>query len=251
MKIPLSAAIASEIELRLARFSRGWETLDPLHRATAFKVLVLSEMLGGRKKAAEAADISDNTLDNYRHGKKDPTFAKLELMAEKAGIASRYLGGDWFFERDAIRIDLSGPASTAGAMPPGMMDNPAQPYVHGFDEIRPSSLAAGIIEAYWARLGLEPSTVTTLVAEGDSMVPTIVDQAPVFVDTADRSLADGGVYAFNAEGRLIIRRIQRLLGGGLQLLADNGETYPPQAIDEQKLSGLDVVGRVRSAAVAF
>jgi hypothetical protein len=44
--------------------------------------------------------------------------------------------------------------------------------------------------------------------------------------------------------------VQRLVGGGLQLLADNGTAYPPQSIDPGTLSELDVVGRVRSAAVA-
>lgn len=209
-------------------------------------------MLGGRSKAAEAAELSDNTLDNYRHGIKDPTYATLGLMAEKAGIASRYLGGEWSFEADNIRIDMFGQVGAARfPQPPGMMDSPSQPYIHGYDEIRPSSAAAAaLIEEYWKRLGLDPDAVTAFLAEGDSMIPTIVDQSPVFVDTADRDLVDGGIYALRIDNRLIIRRVQRLVGGGLQLLADNNAAYPPQEIGEALSADLDVIGRVRSAATA-
>lgn len=254
MRIPLEGDVAAKIEAKLAKFSRGWAKLelDPLRRATSFKVLVLCEMLGGRTKAAETVDLADNTLDNYRHGKKDPTFAKLGLMAEKAGIAARYLGGEWSFEDDAIRISLAAPVISSGfAAPPGLMDNPSQPYVHGFDEIRPSTTAAATaIENYWARLGLDPDAVTTVLAEGDSMLPTIADQSPVFVDTGDRDLADGGIYALRIDNRLIIRRVQRLVGGGLQLLADNNAAYPLQELGEAASAELEVIGRVRSAAIA-
>ncbi len=254
MRIPLSGDVAAKVEAKLAKFSRGWERLDlsPLRRATSFKILVLCEMLGGRTKAAKAAELSDNTLDNYRHGIKDPTFATLGLMAEKAGIASRYLGGEWSFEADSIRIDLFEPV---GAMrflpPPGLMDSPSQPYVHGYDEIRPSSAAAvAVIEDYWTRLGINPDIVTAFLAEGDSMVPTIADQTPFFVDTGDRDLADGGIYALRMENRLVIRRVQRLIEGGVQLLADNSAVYPSQKINPSLSAELEVIGRVRSAVVA-
>lgn len=254
MKIPLEAGVAAKIEAKLAKFSRGWTKLelDPLRRATSFKVLVLCEMLGGRTKAAEAAELSDNTLDNYRHGTKDPTYATLGLMAEKAGIASRYLGGEWWFEADSIRIDLFQQAGARlSPSPPGLMDNPSQPYIHGYDEMRPSSAAAAaLIENYWFRLGLNPDTVITLLAEGDSMVPTIADQSPVFVDTGDRDLIDGGIYALRIEKRLIIRRVQRLVGGGLKLLADYSSAYPAQEIGQSLRAELEVIGRVRSTAMA-
>jgi len=255
MKIPLSDDISGRIEAKLAKFSRSWARLDlePMRRATAFKILVLCEMLGGRTRAAEVADLADNTLDNYRHGKKDPTFATLELLAQKAGIAARYIGGDWVFDHDNIRIEMIDRASSiypAAAMPPGLMDNPPQPYIHGYDEISPSSVSATMIEDYWARLGLDPTALATVLAEGDSMMPTIADQSPVFIDTGDRSLMDGRIYAIRADGRMIIRRVQRLIGGGVQLLADNASAYPPQEIGEQALADLDIVGRVRSAAVA-
>jgi transcriptional regulator with XRE-family HTH domain len=255
MKILLSDDVAGRVETKLAKFSRSWARLDldPLRRAVCFKVLVLCEMLGGRTMAADAVELADNTLDNYRHGKKDPTFATLQQMAEKAGIASRYLGGDWFFEADSIQIDLFdrvSPGYAAGGMPPGLMDNPPQPYLHGYDEIVPFSASVAMIEQYWTRLGLDPAALSTMMAEGDSMMPTIADHAPVFVDTGDRDLADGGIYAMKAGGRLIIRRVQRLVGGGLQLLADNASAYPAQEIGEKTLADLEILGRVRSAAVA-
>jgi transcriptional regulator with XRE-family HTH domain len=254
MRIPLRREVAGKIELALARFSRGWEGLDPLRRGTAAKAVMLAEMLGGRAKAAEVAGVADNTLDNYRHGKKDPKLRTLELMADRAGVSASYLGGEWLLEGDSIRIELAQAAGlrdyASVLTPPGLMDNPPQPYLHGYDEVRPASTAAKTLEDYWKRIGLHPDAVTTLVAEGDSMAPTIADQAPVFIDTDDRDLADGGIYAIKVGGNLVIRRVQRLVDGGLQLLADNGVAYPPQTVDDQALANLEIVGRVRSAAVA-
>ena len=116
--------------------------------------------------------------------------------------------------------------------------------------VTPFPASVAMIEQYWTRLGLDPAALSTVMAQGDSMMPTIADHAPVFLDTGDRDLADGGIYAMRAEGRLIIRRVQRLVGGGLQLLADNASAYPPQEIGEKAVADLEILGRVRSAAVA-
>jgi transcriptional regulator with XRE-family HTH domain len=254
MRIPLTREVAGKIELALARFSRSWDELDPSRRGTATKAVILAEMLGGRAKAAEVAGVADNTLDNYRHGKKDPKLRTLELMADRAGVSASYLGGEWLLDGETIRIEFMQAAvlrdHASALTPPGLMDNADQLYLHGYDEVTPAAAAIRTLEEYWKRLGLHPDTVTTLVAEGDSMIPTIADQAPVFIDTDDRDLADGGIYAIKVEGNLVIRRVQRLVGGGLQLLADNSAAYPSQTVDNQALANLKVVGRVRSAAVA-
>lgn len=175
-------------------------------------------------------------------------------MADKAGVSASYLGGEWFLDGESIRIDMTETPGlrdyASSAAPPGLMDSAPQAYLQGYDEVGSASLAARTLEGYWKRLGLHPDTVTTLVAEGDSMAPTIADQAPVFIDTDDRDLADGGIYAIKVDGNLVIRRVQRLVSGGLQLLADNSVVYPAQMVDDDTLSEMKVVGRVRSAAIA-
>ncbi len=255
MQIPLKREIADRIELAMARFSRSWGDLDPLRRATAEKTVILAELLGGRGKASEVAGIADNTLDNYRHGKKDPKLRTLELMADKAGIASRYLGGDWLFDGNDVRIELSARAVASGygeTVPPGLMDSPSAPYLHGYDEMAPTagSTAARMLEDYWLSLGLDPAAIMAIVAEGDSMEPTITGHSPVFVDTEDRHLDDGCIYAVKVGERIVIRRVQRLIDGSLQLLADNQAAYPPEKLGKRKIAELEVLGRVRSAAVA-
>lgn len=250
MQIPLKRETATKIELALARFSRSWTGLDTSRRTTAIKTVLLSELLGGRGKASEIAGVADNTLDNYRHGKKDPKLRTLELMAEKAGIAARYLGGEWLFDGGNIRIELLAVADQQPptAFAPGLMDRPSQPYLHGYDDVAPSQ-ATTLLEGHWKKLGLEPTAITTVVAEGDSMEPTIAGDAPVFIDTRDCDLADGRIYAFRVDGRLIIRRVQRLAEGGFQLLADNSERYPPEKPGKRKSTKLEIVGRVRGSVL--
>ena len=255
MKIPLSRDVADRIRLARARFSRKWDDLDPGRQATAFKLLVLCEILGGRKKAAEVAAMADNTLDNYRYGKQDPTFRTLEIMAERAGIAARFLGADWRLEADHVLLDM--PENSAHApygeasVPPGMRDDVPQAYLQGVDEIAPAANGSGsLLDLYWKKLGVHPGAVTAHWAEGDSMAPTIADQTPVFIDTSDRDLVDGGIYAIRSESGTVIRRVQRLAGGGLQLLADNQSVYPPEKLGKRHVQALDVIGRVRGVAIA-
>lgn len=251
MKIPVKRDVADRIDLAMARFSRSWASLDARGRATAIKTVILSELLGGRGKASEVAGISDNTLDNYRHGKKDPKLRTLEKMAERAGVAARYLGGDWILDGDGVRIELFEPAvSKLPVSPPGLMDRPSQPYLHGYDDIAPPP-AMVMLEEYWAGLGVNPDAVTAVLAEGDSMEPTIAGNSPVFIDTADRDLADGRIYAIRVEDRIILRRVHRLAEGGIQLLADNQVVYPPEKLSKRKSADLDIVGRVRAGLASF
>ncbi len=83
-----------------------------------------------------------------------------------------------------------------------------------------------------------------LFAKGDSMSPTIVDGTPMFVGVRDRKLEDGRVYLFDVGEELIVRRVQRLPHGSLELLPDNLERYRPQHVLKDSLADLKVVGRV-------
>jgi phage repressor protein C with HTH and peptisase S24 domain len=255
VKIPLKREVADRVRLGVARFSRKWDLLDPGRRATAFKLLVLCELLGGRKKAAEVAAMADNTLDNYRYGKQDPTFRTLEVMAERAEIGSRYLGLEWRLEEDDLILDFPQNMTSASYADEfasgGMTERASEAYLHGVDEIAPApDHRYALLDDHWVSLGLQPNAIATHLAQGDSMSPTIADRTPVFIDTKDCDLADGGIYAIRTQNGLIIRRVQHLASGGIHLLADNQAAYPPEKLGKRQMVALDIVGRVRSAAVA-
>ena len=62
------------------------------------------------------------------------------------------------------------------------------------------------------RKGLHPGTLLALTVAGDSMEPNLYEGDVVIIDTADRAMKDGSVYAFNYDGESVIKRLVKERG---------------------------------------
>ncbi len=81
----------NDVDEAVQRYRPYWETLDPVNRELAEKVVTLAEYAGGRKAAADAMGVAVTTLDNYRTGKTQPKFLELVQLAVAAGQSVDYL----------------------------------------------------------------------------------------------------------------------------------------------------------------
>lgn len=94
------------------------------------------------------------------------------------------------------------------------------------------------------RKQLSPATCVVIDAVGESMHPTIFDGDVVLVDTQERRIASGQVYAFNTEDGVRIKRLIKQLDSRVRVVSDNPDktNYP----DEWLTPGMDVIiiGRV-------
>lgn len=89
---------------------------------------------------------------------------------------------------------------------------------------------------------MNPNTLMALTVAGESMEPNLYDGDIVVIDTADTSMRDGVVYAFNYDGESVIKRLVRERGDWW-LFSDN----PDQARHRPKgcRSGdCGIIGRV-------
>ncbi|WP_051484058.1 S24 family peptidase [Rhizobium sp. CF080] len=254
--MPVNGELRHRIERALARFSPSWEGRDAARRAIALKMLILCELAGGRLRVVDALGINDNTLDNYRHGKTEPRHSTLNMMAELADVPIEYLGNDWSVEEGIIHF-APPEIPPAGFSEPSPLWNLAdRVFIPAYEDETTGQLSfephdatwAAIPQGFWAKLLVDPGNMRVLFAKGDSMSPTIVDGAPIFVDISDRKLEDGRVYLFDVGEELIVRRVQRLPHGSLELLPDNLERYRPQHAPKDSLADLKVVGRVCAAS---
>ncbi|MYM81121.1 hypothetical protein GTP44_04000 [Duganella sp. FT50W] len=92
------------------------------------------------------------------------------------------------------------------------------------------------------RKGIHPSTLLALTVAGDSMEPNLYEGDVVVIDTADKVMKDGAVYAFNYDGESVIKRLVKERGDWW-LFSDN----PDQARHRPKgcRSGdCGIIGRV-------
>ena len=85
--------------------------------------------------------------------------------------------------------------------------------------------------------------LAVLEVNGDSMEPTIGDGSLVMVDQMDQDVS-GSIMAFVFEDCAYIKRLQKF-PGGIDVVSDNRDFYPPHQIRNTDLDQLSIIGRVR------
>ncbi len=99
----------------------------------------------------------------------------------------------------------------------------------------------------WVRENLpvitSPENLAVMTGLGDSMEPTFVHGAVLFVDTGIRVIEIDAVYVVTLDKELYVKRFQRNIDGSLLMISDN-ERYSPQAIESTGTHELSVLSRV-------
>ena len=153
-------------------------------------------------------------------------------------------------------------APGTGALPPGAMrvvvDDPDDPDFYHIKKVK-LQLRAGVtgfqtvpdiydgdtisLRKNWVdRKGIHPDSLLALSVTGESMEPSLYEGDVVVIDTADKKMKDGDVYAFNYDGESVIKRLVKERGEWW-LFSDN----PDQARHRPKgcRSGdCGIIGRV-------
>ncbi|MEM8715608.1 MAG: S24 family peptidase, partial [Cyanobacteria bacterium P01_G01_bin.4] len=95
-----------------------------------------------------------------------------------------------------------------------------------------------------SKLGTNPSQLTLVTVSGDSMAPTLMDGDTIFVDRQVNELRDG-IYVFQMNGDLLVKRLQKLPGSLISVISDNPKfqtfTVDMNDCDNQ----IAIVGRYR------
>lgn len=76
----------------------------------------------------------------------------------------------------------------------------------------------------------------------DSMEPTIRKSDIVFIDTKLDFYNGDGIYAFQVNGQLFIKRMQRMITGGYKLLSDN-PSYETEVLTDDHYTQAKFVGK--------
>lgn len=142
------------------------------------------------------------------------------------------------------------------------LEQPSMVSIPRYDEVRPAAGfgSAVVSEAPTTRvafelrwlidIGVKPEASVILPAQGDSMEPTIMNGAPMLVDTSKTEVRNGFIYVFNIDGDLVVKRIERLPDGSCDLISDNVR-YPPRNLSQNTVLNMTVVGRVYAAVSKF
>lgn len=91
------------------------------------------------------------------------------------------------------------------------------------------------------RHGINPADVVCVTADGDSMEPVFPSGATLGINTADKTIRDGQIYAINHGGLLRTKILHKLPENKVRIRSYNQSEYPDE---EASLDDLSVIGRV-------
>ncbi len=97
-------------------------------------------------------------------------------------------------------------------------------------------------KSWFSRFRIPTNKAVAFNATGDSMEPTIQDNALILVDTSEYKPRDGCIYVISTGGDLRVKRLQRQTKG-LLIISDN-PVYKEEMIENNELDHLTIIGRV-------
>jgi phage repressor protein C with HTH and peptisase S24 domain len=107
-------------------------------------------------------------------------------------------------------------------------------------------------KAWCIRLGINPDHAATIVNEGQSMEPRLIDGDSLVVDYKNTQLVDGKVYAIAYQSELYIKRLFKQPGGGLLVRSDNPDKtrFPDMNLSPDDVQHVQVIARVMGVSGA-
>ncbi|KAA3512590.1 helix-turn-helix domain-containing protein [Agrobacterium vitis] len=194
---------------------------------------------------ASQLGLSKGGLAHYERGERVPDASVLQAYRENFGINANWLltgQGSMFseeigkdtsvtVERDFVlmpQYDVCASAGT-GRLPVNQM---------------PTSETA--FERKFLRdLGGAPDHCFLMWSTGDSMLPSIPDNALLIVDASQTTVDHGRIYVFSVGNAVLVKRANWRMDGRLELISDNtAGKYPVETFDANRVEDLAVVGRV-------
>ncbi|XDF76860.1 S24 family peptidase [Aliivibrio fischeri] len=92
-------------------------------------------------------------------------------------------------------------------------------------------------------IGVRPNNIFLMPVRGDSMTPTLQNQAVIMVNRIEDFTGDG-IYVFRFDGQLMVKRLQ-FTKAGLSIVSDN-ETYEKWELTRKEMTTFDfeIIGEV-------
>lgn len=100
------------------------------------------------------------------------------------------------------------------------------------------------------RIGVQPKNAELLVADNDSMEPTIKHGDIMLVDRGIDRIVDEGIYIVVLAGFVLVKRVQIRRDGTVVLKSDNPK-YDPEEVPPAEQAELIISGRVKWVARTF
>lgn len=211
------------------------------------RIKYCASKLGGYDSLFAKTGIPVRTLNNYSAGINDIKSAALVSISKAANVNIEWLA-----------TGNGEPQKTYG-----FSDNPQESFHHDpmaripIMNVTASAGGGSVVttedtdgylafEPSWLhRMGLNRAELFTMPTMGESMEPTIKAGEYVLCSSAEHHTKIGdGIYVIRLEGNVLVKRLQVLPGGILEVSSDNSQFYKPFRLDMKAETDFIILGRV-------
>lgn len=207
------------------------------------RIAAVADLYESRKQAALTADAALSSLQRWIAGDGMPAFDSVALLATAKGVSLDWIAtgkGEMFLgdrnKRTEVDIDdvysyvpLYDAHCSAG---------------HGSWAEGAQVLTRLAFTTYSLRKqGLEPSKLSAIRVDGDSMEGLLSHGDTVVIDHGRNSLEGEAVYVIRLDDHLYAKRLQRQFDGAVSIISQNKE-YQVMTVPKERLGDLEIIGRV-------
>ncbi|UCH62715.1 MAG: hypothetical protein JSU77_13155 [Fidelibacterota bacterium] len=97
--------------------------------------------------------------------------------------------------------------------------------------------------------GLNSKNLALVDVIGDSMEKVLREGDFVLIDLSQTEIVSGKAYVIRIEDELLVKYVQHLPGGLIQVFSENGTVYPPFTVSSKELgTEIFIIGRVVASA---
>lgn len=203
----------------------------------------------------QASEDTGRSLDWLALG-REPT--RVPTQSETSDIPHEVASNlkDKISERDGHYLDEASSLRALGRMlykgPQGAMEYCFVPRYRARSTVGPSAINDDVgvpgeiaFEAEWMRrtLGRNSQGFCLIDVVGSNMEPTFFDGDILVVDRFKRDPEAGGLFAIRRGSNVVVRRVQRLQNGSLQLISDN-TAFHPELVSPEAAATFEIVGKI-------
>lgn len=224
------------------------ESVPNPNKGIGTRISEISEMMGGRKKAAQSAGVALSTFHRWLAGDSVPALDSIARLAQSAGVSL-----DWVATGEGP-MQLSKSAAIPNTEVLGMEDYAFVPLYDAQCSAGPGAwnencrvLTHISFTRYSLRKqGLTPEHLSAVRNDGDSMYPDIANGDTVLIDHTRTTIEGEGIYIIRLEDHLYAKRLQRNFDG-VSIISTNKE-YREVVVPRDRLHELEIIGRAVWAA---
>lgn len=206
----------------------------------AERIRQCAEMAGSGDELARLTAIPRRTLEYYLTGQSEPKVARCVEIARAVGVDIGWLASG---EGDKLKgASVQFDAEDKYAYVP--LYDARCSAGHGSWNEGSKVLAMLAFTVYSLRKqGLEPTKLSAIRVDGDSMEGMLSDGDTVLINHARRTLEGEAVYVIRLDDHLYAKRLQRQFDGSIHIISEN-KAYKDMVVPKQQLNELEIIGRV-------